>query len=114
VSGELPAMQSWVPNNVNCANFVSGVLEAAGLIDKEQASPSVAQLRANLKADGWRSIPLSEAKPGDVVISNGGGHVVIYAGDGKFIGSNNVNPDGSQRVSWGGGNNVVEVLTPPV
>ncbi|WP_028851104.1 peptidoglycan-binding protein [Thermocrispum municipale] len=113
MSGELPAMQSWVPNNVNCANFVSGCLEAAGLIDKEQASASVAQLRANLKADGWRSIPLSEAKPGDVVISNNGGHVVLYAGDGRFIGSNNVNPDGSQRISWGGGGGLVEVLTPP-
>ncbi|AXB46054.1 peptidoglycan-binding protein [Amycolatopsis albispora] len=112
-SGELPAMQSWVPNNVNCANFVSGCLEAAGLIDKSQASASVAQLQANLKADGWTSVPLSEAKPGDVVISNGGGHVVLYAGDGQFIGSNNINPDGSQQISMGGGGGLVEVLTPP-
>ncbi|ANN16134.1 peptidoglycan-binding protein [Amycolatopsis orientalis] len=112
-SGELPAMQSWVPNNVNCANFVSGCLEAAGLIDKGQASASVAGLTANLEADGWRSIPLSEAKPGDVVISNGGGHVVLYAGDGQFIGSNNINPDGSQKISMGGGSGLVKVLTPP-
>lgn len=112
-SGELPAMQSWVPNNVNCANFVSGCLEAAGLIDKNQASASVAGLTANLEADGWKSIPLSEAKPGDVVISNGGGHVVLYAGDGQFIGSNNVNSDGSQRISMGGGGGLVKVLTPP-
>jgi uncharacterized protein YukE len=112
-SGELPAMQSWVPNDVNCANFVSGCLEAAGLIDQGQASASVSQLQANLKADGWTSVPLSEAKPGDVVISNGGGHVVLYAGDGQFIGSNNVNPDGSQRISMGGGSGLVEVLTPP-
>ncbi|RZQ60056.1 peptidoglycan-binding protein [Amycolatopsis suaedae] len=112
-SGELPAMQSWVPNNVNCANFVSGCLEAAGLIDKSQASASVSQLSANLKADGWTSVPLSEAKPGDVVVSNGGGHVVLYAGDGQFIGSNNVNPDGSQRISMGGGGGLVEILTPP-
>lgn len=112
-SGELPAMQSWVPNNVNCANFVSGCLEAAGLIDKGQASASVAGLTANLEADGWKSVPLSEAKPGDVVISNGGGHVVLYAGDGQFIGSNNVNPDGSQKISMGGGGGLVKVLTPP-
>ncbi|MBB3661303.1 MULTISPECIES: NlpC/P60 family protein [Prauserella salsuginis group] len=112
-SGELPAMESWVPNNVNCANFVSGTLEAAGLIDKSQASASVDQLSANLKADGWQSVPLSEAKPGDVVVSNGGGHVVLYAGDGQFIGSNNINPDGSQQVSMGGGGGLVEVLTPP-
>ncbi len=112
-SGELPAMQSWVPNNVNCANFVSGCLEAAGLIDQGQASASVAGLKANLLADGWTAVPLSEAKPGDVVISNGGGHVVLYAGDGQFIGSNNVNPDGSQRVSMGGGGGLVMVLTPP-
>ncbi|MGC7093627.1 peptidoglycan-binding protein [Amycolatopsis lurida] len=112
-SGELPAMQSWVPNNVNCANFVSGCLEAAGLIDKGQASASVAGLTANLEADGWKSVPLSEAKPGDVVISNGGGHVVLYAGDGQFIGSNNINPDGSQQISMGGGGGLVKVLTPP-
>lgn len=112
-SGELPAMQSWVPNNVNCANFVSGCLESAGLIDKGQASASVAGLTANLEADGWKSVPLSEAKPGDVVISNGGGHVVLYAGDGQFIGSNNVNPDGSQKVSMGGGGGLVKILTPP-
>jgi uncharacterized protein YukE len=113
-SGELPAMQAWVPNDVNCANFVSGCLEAAGLIDESQASASVAGLQANLKADGWTSVPLSEAKPGDVVISNGGGHVVLYAGDGQFIGSNNINPDGSQQISMGGGSGLVEVLTPPV
>ncbi|RSM55239.1 peptidoglycan-binding protein [Amycolatopsis sp. WAC 01376] len=112
-SGELPAMQSWVPNNVNCANFVSGCLEAAGLIDKGQASASVAGLSANLEADGWKSVPLSEAKPGDVVISNNGGHVVLYAGDGQFIGSNNVNPDGSQKISMGGGGGLVKILTPP-
>lgn len=112
-SGELPAMQSWVPNNVNCANFVSGCLEAGGLIDKGQASASVSELQGNLKADGWKSVPLSEAKPGDVVISNGGGHVVLYAGDGQFIGSNNINSDGSQQVSMGGGGGLVEVLTPP-
>ncbi|GAA1239919.1 hypothetical protein GCM10009676_25860 [Prauserella halophila] len=112
-SGELPAMESWVPNDVNCANFVSGTLEAAGLIDQNQASASVDQLSANLKADGWESVPLSEAKPGDVVVSNGGGHVVLYAGDGQFIGSNNINPDGSQQISMGGGSGLVEVLTPP-
>ncbi|WP_020669523.1 hypothetical protein [Amycolatopsis nigrescens] len=112
-SGELPAMQSWVPNDVNCANFVSGCLEASGLIDKGQASASVAGLTANLEADGWKSVPLSEAKPGDVVVSNGGGHVVLYAGDGQFIGSNNINSDGSQQVSMGGGGGLVKVLTPP-
>ncbi|WP_370947967.1 NlpC/P60 family protein [Amycolatopsis sp. cg5] len=112
-SGELPAMQPWVPNDVNCANFVSGCLEAAGLIDKSQASASVAGLTANLEADGWKSIPLSEAKPGDVVIANGGHHVVLYAGDGQFIGSNNVNPDGSQKVSMGGGGGLVKILRAP-
>ncbi len=112
-SGELPAMQSWVPNDVNCANFVSGCLEAAGLIDESQASASVAELRANLKADGWTTVSLSEAQPGDVVVSNGGGHVVLYAGDGQFIGSNNINPDGSQQISMGGGGGLVEILRPP-
>ncbi len=117
-SDELP-MQSWVPNNVNCANFVSACLQKAGLIDASQASASVDQLANNLKGDGWQTVSLANARPGDVVLMqrDGQSHVVLFAGmengQPKFIGSNNVNADGSQRVSWGGASGNYEIITPP-
>ena len=117
-SGELP-MESWVPNNVNCANFVSACLQKAGLIDASQASASVDQLANNLKGDGWQTVSLQDAKPGDVVLMqrDGQSHVVLFAGmengQPKFIGSNNINPDGSQQVSWGGASGNYEIITSP-
>jgi len=101
------AMHDWVPNNVNCANFVSGVLQAAGQISSSQHNNSVTGLMANLDRDkDFRRVSLSQAKPGDVVSMKtpGGHHVVLFAGwkNGRpmFIGSNNVNADGSQRVTY--------------
>ncbi|WP_407354209.1 LysM peptidoglycan-binding domain-containing protein [Luteimonas sp. R10] len=117
-SDELP-MQSWVPNNVNCANFVSACLQKAGLIDASQASASVDVLASNLKGAGWQTVSLQNARPGDVVLMqrDGQSHVVLFAGfengQPKFIGSNNVNADGSQRVSWGGASGRYEIITPP-
>ena len=101
------AMQDWVPNNVNCANFVSGTLIASGQIRQNQGSASVYGLMGNLDRDSnFRRVSLNQARPGDVVSMRtpGGQHVVLFAGwqNGRplFIGSNNVNPDGSQRVSY--------------
>lgn len=100
-------MQDWVPNNVNCANFVSGTLIASGQIRANQGSAGVYALMGNLDRDpNFRRVSLSQARPGDVVSMRtpGGQHVVLFAGwkDGRplFIGSNNVNPDGSQRISY--------------
>jgi LysM repeat protein len=102
------AMADWVPNNVNCANFVSGCLVAAGQIRQSQTSASVYGLMGNLDRDSnFRRVTLANAQPGDVVSMKTphGQHVVMFAGwsNGKpmFIGSNNVNPDGSQRVTQG-------------
>jgi len=101
VSGDLP-MESWVPNNVNCANFVTAVLQKAGVINWHDNTVSGAASR--LKADGWKVVPASQAKAGDVCILNYGGHIELVAsnnnGDIKLIGSNNINADGSQQVSY--------------
>ena len=101
------AMQDWVPNNINCANFVSGTLIASGQIRQSQGNASVYGLMGNLDRDpNFRRVSLSQARPGDVVSMRtpGGQHVVLFAGwqNGRplFIGSNNVNPDGSQRISY--------------
>ena len=97
---DLP-MNPNVPHNVCCANFVSGVLIEAGVMDSSLRTDSVAQLSSNLRNAGWTAVDPSQAKPGDVVIIQGGGvsHTEIYAGNGRMIGSNNVNADGSQRIS---------------
>lgn len=105
-SGVGADMEDWVPNNVNCANFVSAVLEQAGQISDSQHSASVYGLMGNLDNDSnFQRVSLENARPGDVVSMKtpGGQHVVLFAGmkDGvpQFIGSNNVNSDGSQRIS---------------
>ncbi|MBI5496316.1 MAG: peptidoglycan-binding protein [Deltaproteobacteria bacterium] len=107
-------MNDWVPNNVNCANFVSAVLEKAGMITNGQHHDAVRGLRDNLRRDrDWKEQrTLAGAKPGDVVMfhtSHSWGHVVMFAGWDShhrplFIGSNNVNADGSQRVTMGHSN----------
>lgn len=117
-SGQLP-MQTWVPDNVNCANFVSACLQEAGVIDASQGSASVDQLASNLKGDGWQTVSLQNARPGDVVLMqrDGQSHVVLFAGfengQPRFIGSNNVNNDGTQSISWGGASGRYEIITPP-
>ena len=100
-------MQDWVPNNKNCANFVSGVLVAAGQLPASRANASVRGLMSNLDRDpNFRRVSLQNARPGDVVSmkTRGGQHVVLFAGwqNGRplFLGSNNVNSDGSQRISY--------------
>jgi LysM repeat protein len=105
------AMHDWVPNNVNCANFVSGVLRTAGQISTREHHNGVYGLMGNLDRNpNFRRVSLQDARPGDVVSMRtpGGQHVVLFAGwkDGRpqFIGSNNVNRDGSQRVTISGMN----------
>lgn len=102
-------LDKWPGNNVCCANFVSASLEKAGLISHSEHNDSVSGLAANLRNDpNWHSTSLQNAKPGDVVCFNVPGegsfsHVVMFAGwkngQPQFIGSNNVNSDGTQRIT---------------
>jgi spore coat assembly protein SafA len=122
-SGDLP-MNPNVDSTVCCANFVSAVLEKAGLIKHSQRSDSVSNLNTNLRAAGWTPVPLSQAKPGDVVIIKGGGmshtEIVHSNVNGKvtFIGSNNRNADNTQRITFDSGSWFTKtshytILTPP-
>lgn len=102
------AMEDWVPNNVNCASFVAGCLQAAGQIGHGDYSASCMNLQANLDRNShFQRVSLANASPGDVVTfkTAHGHHTVMFAGwkNGKpqFIGSNNVNSDGSQRITQG-------------
>lgn len=99
--GDNLPMNANVPSDVCCANFVSAVLTEAGQLPGNLHTDSVAQLNSTLRARGWTAVPASEAKPGDVVIIQGGGvsHTEIVSGPGQMIGSNNINPDGTQEIS---------------
>lgn len=116
---DLP-MEANVPSNVCCANFVSAVLIEAGQLKPADHTNSVAQLDSTLRAQGWTPVSAANARPGDVVIIRGDGvsHTEIYAGNGKMIGSNNVNPDGTQQVSrnnlgWALDHGAVILRAPP-
>jgi len=100
-SDDLP-MQANCPSNLCCANFVSAVLVQAGQLPPNQQTLSVAQLNSTLRGNGWTPVSAQDARPGDVVIIQGGGvsHTEIYAGNGRMIGSNNTNADGTQRVGY--------------
>lgn len=104
-------LDKWPSSHVCCANFVSACLEKAGLIRHSEHNDSVRGLANNLRHDPhFRQVSLRNAKPGDVVCFHVPGegdyaHTVLFAGwrNGQpiFIGSNNVNADGSQRITMG-------------
>ncbi|MFT3706910.1 MAG: peptidoglycan-binding protein [Archangium sp.] len=102
------AMRDDVGNRVNCANFVSGVLCASGQITAKDMSAGVDGLVGKLQKTGnfTTSKNLNDAQPGDVVAFDHA-HVMICTGrDAKtgeptFIGSNNVNKDGTQKITEG-------------
>ena len=99
--GDALPMNPNVPSDVCCANFVSAVLTEAGQLPGNLHTDSVAQLNSTLRSRGWTPVSASEAKPGDVVIIQGGGvsHTEIVSGKGQMIGSNNINADGTQEIS---------------
>lgn len=108
-------MEDWVPNNVNCASFVAGCLQAAGQISHGDYSAGCTDLQAKLdRNSSFSRVSLANARPGDVVTfqtPGGGHHTVMFAGwqNGRpqYIGSNNVNADGSQRITMGNMNYTV-------
>ena len=106
------AMQDWVGDKVNCANFVSGLLISTGQIPQSEGNASVTGLVSNLQRDpNFQRTTLEQAQPGDVVAfeytnrdGTLGHHVMVYEGrdangQPKFLGSNNRNADGTQRIS---------------
>jgi spore coat assembly protein SafA len=117
-SGDLP-MNPNVPSNICCANFVSAVLQKAGLLPDRLHTDSVNTLESTLQSRGWKAVDAAHAKPGDVVIirHNGGQHTVLVEsnknGHLTLIGSNNRNADGSQRITLGGLWGNAKIYTPP-
>ncbi|MFT3835891.1 MAG: peptidoglycan-binding domain-containing protein [Myxococcaceae bacterium] len=101
------AMRDDVSDWKNCANFVGASLLAAGQIGSKDLSASVDGLCDKLRKTGnfTESHNLADVQKGDVVAFDHA-HVMICTGfDAKgkptFIGSNNENKDGSQKISEG-------------
>ena len=108
------AMEDWVPNDVNCASFVAGCLQAAGQIGHGDYSAGSLALQGKLDRNpNFQRVSLANARPGDVVTfdTGNGNHTVMFAGwqngQPQYIGSNNVNADGSQKITMGGMNYTV-------
>ncbi|MBR7192806.1 C40 family peptidase [Gordonia sp. SCSIO 19800] len=68
------------PNAFDCSGLVYWSYKQAG---KNIPRDSYGQL------GGGRAVSYSDAKPGDVMIFNGGGHAGIYVGNGQFVHSSN-------------------------
>lgn len=82
------------PAGFDCSGFTQYVFNKYG-----KKLPRTSQAQANA---GTR-ISTSQAKPGDLIITNGGGHVGIYTGNNNFISAQNPN-DGvrtSNLKYWG-------------
>lgn len=63
----------------DCSGYVSWVYNQHGV--------SLPRTAAGMGQSGTKVPSLAQAQPGDLVIFRGGGHVGIYIGNGKFIGS---------------------------
>jgi hypothetical protein len=101
------AMSDDVDDYTNCANFVGGSLVAAGQITSKDMNAVVDNLMDNLRKTGnyTESNSLADVQKGDVVAFNHA-HVMICTGHDEngqptFIGSNNENKDGTQKISEG-------------
>lgn len=84
--------------NLNCANFVSAILNEVGLIHKHVVGCS--KLRQVCTSEGYQIIPKSEARPGDVWINSHHTELVdsVFNGIITLIGSNN-NGDKIQEIT---------------
>jgi hypothetical protein len=89
----------------NCADFVSAILASTQGFKKTPGDASVATFEKNLKAQGWREVPKSQAKAGDVVIINGSQHTELVTKDGgtEAIGSNGSSSQSIKKdnLGWG-------------
>ena len=97
--------QRGVPTSESCANFVSSMLKQAGVNVAHTNGVSV--LNNELRAKGWHTVSLKDAKPGDVWICNGAhgeSHTEIVASNNNghvtLIGSNNHPISSNQQINY--------------
>ncbi len=97
--------QAGVDPSECCANFVSSMLQQAGMI--QWHSINVGDLANRLQQQGWHKVSLADAKPGDVWICHdidGEDHTEIVAsndhGHVTLIGSNNHPVRSNQQINY--------------
>jgi hypothetical protein len=114
-SGQLNMDNRWGPSS-DCADFASAAMEKAGKLPAREHQDDTRQMYNYLRNKGWHETNLSNAKIGDPVFFNGAYHTELFAGyDSRgqptFVGSNNINRDGTQSISmrhgWYGGARVL-------
>jgi len=102
IKGKLPNFTAAGGQTNNCADFVSSCLESKGLIQGHHIN--VGEMEQALKKQGYRQVPLNQAKAGDVWMNSSRGHTELVQGWDpqrgalKLIGSNNDRP-GHQVIS---------------
>ncbi|HEY3999266.1 MAG TPA: hypothetical protein VGO93_10395 [Candidatus Xenobia bacterium] len=91
----------------DCADFVSACCADAGDFKKTSGDASVATFAADMQHQGWTAVSQANAKPGDVVIINGGGiqHTELVANKGATdcVGSNGTSTESithDNPMSW--------------
>lgn len=106
IRGQMPNFRAAGGLTNNCADFVSSALQNGGMLGGHEVS--VKKLEQRLIREGWRQIPQSQARAGDVIFNQSRGHVQLAQGNGMQIGSNNVR-QGLQYITEGrmGANKVV-------
>ncbi|MBI4532668.1 MAG: C40 family peptidase [Candidatus Melainabacteria bacterium] len=79
-----------VPENLGCARFVSAVLQRTYGLPITDAS--VDGLEQSLQSNGFVAMPLSQARPGDIIIAHRApgkpGHAAIYMGNNEVANNN--------------------------
>ena len=64
------------PNAFDCSGFVQWAYRQAGI-----SLPRTSYEQANVGAP----VAFGDLRPGDIVVTNGGGHAGVYAGDGQIL-----------------------------
>lgn len=74
--------------SLGAQNPSTGAFDCSGFVQWAYKQEGVSLPRtAGAMASVGKKVPYSEAKPGDLVLFRNGGHVGIYLGGGKFLGS---------------------------
>ena len=88
LAGNLPSFQAAGGVTNNCVDFVSSLLENQGLIDEHYTY--VPYFKEGLEQRGYTAVPVEQARPGDVWLSDGHAEIVKSNDNGfiTLIGSN--------------------------
>lgn len=80
-------------DGVDCSGLVQSVLKKLGYDDPPRLVSGQAKLGTEVPS-------LADAQPGDLIVCNGGEHIVIYAGNGKVIHAPDVGRNVTEVNNW--------------